>query len=140
VEPSAKTPSGFRLKLRKLRGANAGQQLKDDPTIAVPVRRSNRRVLHMEALRVALNTALVASDDPDANPAPELTSGELALEMFQFPFRQRFEGAGGDPVRPGGPRWEVATQYTTVTLKVSTIAKPLSPQEVRILFPNVNLG
>ena len=140
VEPSTDTPSGFRLKLRKLRGANAGQQLAGNPTIPVPVRRSNRRVVHVAALRDALNGALVASGDADANPAPELTSGELALEMFQFPFRQRFEGAGGDPVTPGGPRWEIGSQYTKVTLKVSTLAKPLTQAEVQILFPNVILG
>lgn len=140
VEPSTDTPSGFRLKLQKLRGANAGQPVTTNATVAVPVRKGNRRVLHVEALRSALNTALVASGDGDAAPGPELTSGELALEMFQFPFRQRFEGTGGDPVRPGGPRWEIGSQYTTVTLKVSALAKPLSPDEVRILFPNVNLG
>ena len=96
-------------------------------------------MVHIAALRDALTTKLVASQDADADPRPELTSGELALEMFQFPFRQRFEGAGGDPVSPGGPRWEVGSQYTKVTLKVSTLAEPLTPEEVQVLFPNVRL-
>lgn len=139
VEPSSEVPSGFKLKVRKIRGADAGKQLAGDPTIPVPVRRSNRRVIHVAALRDALTTKLVDSLDPDADPRPELTSGELALEMFQFPFRQRFEGAGGEPVSSGGPRWEVGSQYTKVTLKVSTLAQPLTPEEVQVLFPNIVL-
>lgn len=140
VEPSTDTPSGFRLRLRKLHGTNAGQQLAGGPTIPVPVRKSNRRVVHVAALRDALNTALVASNDADADPRPELTSGELALQMFQFPFRQRFEGEGGDPITPGGTSWQVGSQYTSVSLKVSRIAKPLSHEEVRTLFPNLGEG
>jgi hypothetical protein len=139
VEPSTDTPSGFRLKLRKIRGANAGQQIAGNPTIPVPVRRSNRRVVHVAALRDALAAQLVASGDADADPRPELTSGELALEMFQFPFRQRFEGAGGDPITPGGHGWKIGSQYTSVTLKVNTLAEPLSPEEVHVLFPNLHL-
>ncbi len=137
VEPSSATPSGFRLKLRKIRGANAGTQLSANPTIPVPVRKSNRRVVHVAALRDALNSALVGSGDSDADPRPELTSGELALEMFQFPFRQRFEGTGVDAV-PGGKRWDISTQYADTKLKVSVLAKPLSPAEVLVLFPKSN--
>jgi hypothetical protein len=128
VEPSAACPSGFKLKLRKLRGPQAGQQLTTSPqTLVVPVRRSNRRVLHMRALRETMQTALTNSGDPDANPGT-LTSGELALEMFQLPFQQRFEGQGGSGQR-------VTSQYIDAVLKVAVIAQPLQPEELRILFP-----
>ncbi|MEO8193521.1 MAG: hypothetical protein ABI681_06695 [Gemmatimonadales bacterium] len=139
AERSTITPSGFGLKLRKIKGVKAGEQLASGPTAPVPVRRSNRQVVHVAALRDSLTSALVSSGDPDADPRPELTSGELALEMFQFPFRQRFEGAGGDPVTPGGRRWEVGSQYVNATLKVRTLAEPLSPEEVQVLFPNVGM-
>jgi hypothetical protein len=136
VEPSAACPSGFKLKLRKLRGPLTGQLLgatadnlrpTTPQTMLVPVRRSNRRVLHMRALRETMQTALTNSGDPDANPGT-LTSGELALEMFQLPFQQRFEGQGGGDQR-------VTSQYIDAVLQVAVIAQPLQPEELRILFP-----
>lgn len=137
TDASNDTPSGFRLPLRKIRGTAAGSQTAGAPSIAVPVRQGNRRVVHVQALHDSLVTALVATGDADANPQPDLTSGELALEMFHPPFRQRFEGTGGDPVTPGGPRWEIGSQYTKATLKVSVLAPPLTAAEVQMLFPNV---
>ena len=136
VEPSSAAPSGLRLKLRKLSGTRAGQLLgatatnpRPTPqTVVVPVRRSNRRVLHVRALQDTLTSALAASGDPDAQPGT-LTAGELALQMFQFPFRQRFEGSG-DAQR-------VTSQYIDAVLKVAVIAKPLEPDEVLALFPQV---
>lgn len=126
VEPSADTPSGFRLKLRKLRGANTGQTV-GSLTVAVPVRRSNRRVLHVRALRDLLQQQLTASGDPDANPGT-LTSGEMALQMFQFPFQQRFEGNGSGA-------YHASSQYIDAVLQVAVMAEPLKFEEVRALFP-----
>jgi hypothetical protein len=134
IEPSADVPSGFKLKLRKVKGPLAGQLAGattghlDVPakTLAVPVRRSNRRVLHMRLLRERLQAALAASGDPDAN-AGTLTSGELALELFQLPFQQRFEGEGdGD--------YTATSQYIDAALQVALIAKPLNVEEVKQLF------
>jgi hypothetical protein len=134
VEPSTAVPSGFRLKLRKLTGPLTGQlthatATRLDPTpqtLAVPVRRSNRRVLHMRLLRERLQQALASSGDPDASPGT-LGSGELALQMFQFPFQQRFEGTGNSG-------YAVTSQYIDTILQVAVIAKPLQVDEVKQLF------
>lgn len=134
VEPSAAVPSGFRLKLRKVGGALAGQLAGataanfDVPpkTLAVPVRRANRRVLHLRLLRERLQAALEASGDPDASPGT-LTSGELALQLFQLPFQQRFEGDGDHA-------YGVTSQYIDTVLKVAVIAQPLEDREIRQLF------
>ena len=48
--------------------------------------------------------------------------------MFQFPFRQRFEGNG----RAG---YRVTSQYADVALKVAELAKPLQAEELLTLFP-----
>lgn len=135
VEPSTEVPSGLRLKMRKIRGPLAGQLTRAtpdrlDPTPQyqnVPVRRSNRRVLHIQLLRERLQASLAASGDPDANPGT-LSSGELALQMFQLPFQQRFEGDGDS----GG--YTVTSQYVDAVLQLSVIARPLKVEEVHQLF------
>jgi hypothetical protein len=132
VEPSTEVPSGFELSLRKLRGADAGQEF-GQPKVPVPVRRSNRRVVHVEELRARLAARLAASGEPDADPGPALTSGELALELFQFPFRQRFEGEG-DPPGAGGAPWSAGSQYLDVPLRVHAIVQPLTEVELQRLF------
>lgn len=136
VEPSAGVPSGFTLKLRKLRGTMAGRGVgataaQPDPparSVPVPVRRANRRVVHVRQLRDDLAAALAASGDADAHPGPALTAGELALQMFQFPFRQRFEGQGSRP------DYRATVQYADVVLKVAQIAPALSEREIGRLF------
>jgi hypothetical protein len=136
--PDAGVPSGFTLNLRWIHGAKAGQQMGVDPnhpiSIPVPVRKTNRRVVHVEALRDALAVALKNTADADANPGPALTSGELALELFQFPFRQRFED-NGDPKTQGGPTWTAGSQYINAALRVSVMATPLTDNEINVLFP-----
>jgi hypothetical protein len=66
------------------------------------------------------------SGDPDASPGT-LSSGELALEMFQFPFQQRFEGDGNNG-------YSATSQYVDAILKVSVIAQPLKLAELQQLF------
>jgi hypothetical protein len=135
VEPSTAVPSGLRLKMRKIRGPLAGQlthataaRLDPDPQFQnVPVRRSNRRVLHVRLLRERLQASLAGSGDPDANPGT-LSSGELALQMFQPPFQQRFEGDGDS----GG--YTVTSQYLDAVLQLSVIAQPLQVEEIHQLF------
>lgn len=145
--PDDDVPSGFKLKLRWLRGANTGQQVgRETPPVVtpmpepvpVPVRKSNRRVVHVEALRDALKQRLDAIGGTAASPGAALTSGELALEMFQFPFRQRFED-NGDPKHAGGQTWNAGSMYIDAPLRVSVIAKPLSTAELQVLFPAANL-
>lgn len=134
VEPDTATPSGLRLKLRKVKGNLAGQLAGataanfDVPptTLAVPVRRSNRRVLHMKLLRERLESQLNAHADADAHPGA-LTAGELALQMFQLPFQQRFEGDGDNG-------YAVTSQYIDAVLQVEVISKPLKDSELRQLF------
>jgi hypothetical protein len=136
--PDADVPSGYTLNLRWIRGAKAGQQMGTDPnhpiSIPVPVRKTNRHVVHVEALRDALAVALKKTGDADANPGSALSSGELALELFQFPFRQRFED-NGDPKTEGGPTWTAGSQYINAALRVSVMATPLSEPEIALLFP-----
>jgi hypothetical protein len=138
VEPSPTVPSGLQIQLRKLRGRMAGQLLgttaenpKPTPQLqAVPVRKGNRRVLHMRALRDALQTRLNANPDTEAR-ADILTSGELALQLSQFPFHQRFEGNGDGDYR-------VTSPYVGDMLKAGVIAKPLQVEELRTLFSLAN--
>ncbi len=142
VEPDANVPSGFLLKIRRLRGAATGTQFgpANAPVqIPVPVRASNRRVIHAAALRDALAVKLKATGDPDGDPGAALGAGEFALELFQFPFRQRFEDKG-DPAGSGGPTWDSGSQYAKALLKVSVMAKPLTKPELQVLFPAANLG
>jgi hypothetical protein len=146
--PDAAVPSGFKLKLRFIRTQKAGTQVGTaaTPTIVpVPVRKSNRRVIHAAALRDALRTALQGVGDVAANPGATLSSGELALELFQFPFRQRFEGGGGPfgggagGSAGGAPPWATASMYAEAKLRVSEMAPPLTIEELAVLFPALNL-
>ena len=136
--PDAQFPGGFKVKLRFLRGPRSGQQMGPNDTtpidVAVPVRRSNRRVVHVAALRDALTTALRATGEIHADPNAALTAGEFALQLVQFPFRQRFED-DGDPKTGSGPSWVSGSQYVNTTLHVSVIAQPLTTLELQVLFP-----
>jgi hypothetical protein len=130
VEPTADVPSGFTVKLRALRGPEAGQIIKSGLVIQrtpVPVRRSNRRVVHVKALHDELAHALKQTNRPDADPQSSFSSSELALQMFQPPFRQRFEGEGSAR--------RVTSQYADAVLKVAVMAEPLKKSELAMLFP-----
>jgi len=128
-EPNAQTPSGMRLKLRRLRDAQAGHAVPNH-SVAVPVRRGNRGVMHVQALHDALQTALGAVGSADTHPGADLTAGELALQLWQPPFRQRFEGEGG----AGG--FKVGVQYIDAVLKVAVMVQPLKQAELAQLFPH----
>ena len=103
VEPDENTPSGFRLTLRYLRGPLAGQPLgtvDGNPprpsttarTVAVPVRRGNRRVLHVRALRDTLQGELAASGEANASPNnPSVATDNPNLTVWRT-------GAGNVPV------------------------------------------
>ncbi|MDV7390674.1 hypothetical protein RZS08_04935, partial [Arthrospira platensis SPKY1] len=80
-------------------------------------------MLHLHALRERLQTALANSGDPQAN-AGVLTSGELALQMFQLPFQQRFEGDSHNA-------YGVTSQYVDTVLKVAVMTQPLQARELR---------
>ncbi|MBL8329114.1 MAG: hypothetical protein JNJ71_09705 [Rubrivivax sp.] len=133
VEPSTAVPSGFTVKLRYLRagaGQQAGEAILDNDravSVPVPVRRGNRRVVHVRALRDALKQALENRPEAHADPQGTLGSAELALQMFQPPFRQRFEGEGRQRT--------TTSQYADAVLKVSVMAEALKRDELKTLFP-----
>jgi len=141
--PDDTVPSGFTVHLRFLKGPRAGEQMGTNPsvpiTVPVPVRASNRRVVHVAALRDALAVALRATGEVHANPGAALTSGELAVQLFQFPFRQRFEDSG-DPRGDGGTTWTSGSMYVNTKLRVHEIARALTNDEVRVLFPLATPG
>lgn len=134
VEPSPAVPSGMNLDLRQLHGDQAGHVLAPNRKVPVPVRRGNRRVLHVQALHDLLRTQLAAVGTPATDPGADLTAGELALQLWQPPFRQRFEGNGS--AGPGG--FTAHSQYLDAFLKVELIAKPLKAEELVRLFPQIN--
>lgn len=131
-EPSPAVPSGMQLDLRQLKEDQAGHPLAPNRKVAVPVRRGNRRVLHTQALHDLLRTQLAAVGTAATDPGAELTAGELALQLWQPPFRQRFEGNGS----AGG--FTAHSQYLDAFLKVELIAEPLKAEELVRLFPQIN--
>ncbi len=76
-------------------GENAGR------VVAVPFRKGSAGVIHMTELRrrlVVAGEALAAPGSTEGLLGARIDSAELALQMLQYPYRQRF-GAG--PVRLG---------------------------------------
>jgi len=138
VEPTPWVPSGFRVTLRYLR--DQGTHHAGDPVlggantainVAVPVRKKNRRVVHVSALQQRLNQALL-DNGVDLGDGRFL-AGELAIEMLQLPYRQRFEGTreiNGDEAP-----FVLGTIYETATFAVKMVTATLSQDEVHTLFP-----
>jgi hypothetical protein len=145
----------YELKLRYVKGPNAGynvghselpQPPAEDPdqdTIGVPVRKANREVIHVRKLAADLPNVLlgagviddaseVAPDDPGTG---SISPANLAVQMLQFPFRQRFEGAGSPPPdRPDLDLIQVTTIYTAATVKVKTAFEDLTAEDVSALL------
>ena len=111
VQPSTETPSGFRLTLRHLGDPLAGQPLGtvdgnpptlDDPakTVAVPVRKANRRVLHVQALRATLQNALIAGRQSEHrlqcwDPTSPRANWRWKCSSFRFASVLKATGAPG---------------------------------------------
>lgn len=137
VRPSAAVPSGFRLKLRHARGdGEAGQEVKVGgvtQTAAVPVRKRNRRVVHVAALHRdvtnKLRTPALGVDLGD----DAVSSAELAVEMLQFPYRQTFEG-DREIDSDGTTAFTLGTVYTTSTFTVNAVVGRVSDEEIRVAF------
>jgi hypothetical protein len=139
VNASAIVPSGFRLKLRHVRGAKAGEEVKGGAgnvtqTVAVPVRKGNRRVIHVAALHRdvtnKLRTPALGVDLGDN----QVSSAELAVEMLQFPYRQTFEG-DKEIDSEGNTGFSLGTVYTTSTFNIRTVAARLTDEEFDAVFP-----
>lgn len=83
----------YRAVLRKRNGEQAGG------TIPVPMRRGGKGVVHVSALRDALQAASGAGA---ADPLPQTGSAALAIALLDPPVLQPFEGAGAPAPTVGG--------------------------------------
>ncbi|MFW5901997.1 MAG: hypothetical protein ACOCTS_03040, partial [Thermodesulfobacteriota bacterium] len=112
IEGTADCPSGFSLKMRHITGSHAGYEvgwvdrdISDEPidgigqsyAVSVPVREDNPQVVHVEALQSAIadKMAEIRATHGDSFEYEGSTGpAELAVQMLQFPFQQRFYGDG----------------------------------------------
>ncbi len=83
--------------------------------IAVPMRASGNRVVAISALRNRLHQAQLG----DANMIPQNSSADFAIATLNYPWRQRFQGAGGDGGSSGAfiSRFAVASRIADATLQ-----------------------
>ena len=88
-------------------------------SIDVPVRQANSRVLAIAALRRKLKA--------DPALAPQTGSAGFAIEVLNLPWRQRFEGSGGNPKFTGTgefvPQTRIAANINDANLQ--TVVKGL---------------
>jgi hypothetical protein len=101
-----------------LRRDNTGLALPQSPSqmIQVPVRNANPRVLGIAALRRVL-----MNPNP-ATPAipPQTGAASFAIELLNLPWRQRFEGTGGQPQLTGTGGF-VTTHVVGATIASTTL-------------------
>jgi len=97
-EPHHGVQFGVSLNLTIPRHDASGAITSAQPPIQVPVRAANPRVIAVQALRDAVYQA--QQNDPDL--VPQTGSGAFAIEMLQLPWRQRFQGLGGEGEPSGG--------------------------------------
>jgi hypothetical protein len=85
--------------------------------IAVPMRGNAPRVVAISALRNQIHQ-LHASDP---NIIPQNSSADFAIALLNYPWRQRFEGAGGSGGGTGAfvPRFAVANRIADATLQAT---------------------
>jgi hypothetical protein len=126
IGPVPGTPSGFNVNLRHLHGSNAGELVMENgkhKTLPVPVRKANHRVLHITELREQLESALgglgVNMNDADGGEAPDtLHAAEMAVELLQFPYRQRFQGNGIAEPNSDQPMLDLGNIYSGASIAV----------------------
>ncbi len=141
IGPVPGTPSGFNINLRHLHGSNAGELVMNGDvhqTLPVPVRKANRRVLHIAGLRNQLESILgglgVVMNDADGGEAADtLHSAELAVELLQFPYRQRFQGSGIAEPDSDQPMLDLGNIYTGASISVQLELGSLSDDELSAL-------
>lgn len=138
IGPVPGTPSGFNINLRHLHGSNAGELVMKNgkhQTLPVPVRKVNHRVLHIAELRTQLETTLaglsVGMDDADGGETPgTLHSAEMAVELLQFPYRQRFQGSGIAEPDSDLPMLDLGNIYSGASIAVQVELGDLSEVEL----------
>lgn len=95
-------PPSFWVNLRHTYDAAAGTQVADKAQVQVPMRDATRRVVDVKGLRNAVAAGIAAHPDRAHMMKGAAPNGsELAVQLLQFPYRQRFQGAGtpSSPIR-----------------------------------------
>jgi hypothetical protein len=118
-------PNGnYEIDLRSAAGAQVRAGANPIP-IPVPVRSGHQRVIHVSALRRALHLQKAVH-----NEMPEQTgSASFAIEVLQFPWRQRFEGTVDQAEQPAG-----SGRFVSVVLISSRVTLPETAIQVKQLF------
>ena len=134
IEGTADCPGGFSLKMRHIKGTNAGYEvgwvnmdISDDPIdginqsydVSVPVRQDNPQVVHVEALHAAVAdkmSEIKAAHGDNFEYEGSTGPAELAVQMLQFPFQQRFYGDGQPRPNDPMPEFHLQTVYTSATV------------------------
>ena len=119
------SPSGLELSLRHLSGEHIGRligggDIDEGQTpirVPVPVRASDQRVVHVGELRATIAAELGA-----------IGAAELALELLQLPYRQRFEEDGDTKTDPTFPKLPTKSAYRSATFPALSIGA-LSDEE-----------
>jgi len=83
--------------------------------VPVPLRAANGRVIAVQELR----RRLYALQSTDAKLIPQTGSAAFAIELLNYPWRQRFQGAGGGGRPSGGfvSKYGVASVITDATVR-----------------------
>ena len=152
IEGTAECPSGFSLKMRHMTGEHSGYEVgwiengnaidgidknsNEQYNVSVPVRKANPQVLHIAKLNEAIaNTLAEIETDHPTNfeyDAP-LTAAEFSVQMLQFPYQQRFQGAGKQAPLDNMPAFDMTSQYKGATIGITTAIKKLNDEEIRLL-------
>ncbi len=156
IQGTEENPSGFSLKLRHMEGNSAGYEVgwkvDDVPidgisqpyTVSVPVREANPQVLHIDALRDAIEESLgqiKTAEGSNFSFDGTVSAAELSVQMLQFPYQQRFEGAGKQAPLDNMPEFDLVSHYKGSTISITTAIKKLDAKEITLLteeaFSNV---
>lgn len=148
IEGTVENPGGFSMKIRHMEGDHSGYEvgwidrdISPDPidginetyTVSVPVRKANPQVLHIEQLQKDIKSKM---DEIPSGPGSEFVHpgtvgpAELAVQMLQFPYHQRFFGDGRPRPLDTMPVFSLKTQYRGSTVGITTAIKALSEQEL----------
>lgn len=158
IEGTQDNPSGFTMKVRHMKGDHTGYEvgwidrdIQPDPlddinqtyTVNVPVRKANPQVLHIEQLHADLEetfTQIEASHGDKFEHPDQVGAAELAVQMLQFPYHQRFFGDGRPRPLDTMPEFSLQTQYSGSTIGIKTIINALSDQELEDLINPEDTG
>ncbi|PCJ46305.1 MAG: hypothetical protein COA99_02985 [Moraxellaceae bacterium] len=145
-------PSGFKLKLRHMEGEHAGYEvgwkenniaidnIENNYDVNVPVRKADPQVLHIAALKDAIaDTLATIKADNGSNFSYDgtLETAGFSVQMLQFPYQQRFQGAGKQAPLDNMPIFDLSSIYQGSTIGITTIIGQLSEKETLQLTEEV---